>query len=63
MLLPSMDLWKIMDGFDETPPSNADPKMLKEYQKHVKKTMSIIGFYLVDNQVVHIKSCKGPVEG
>lgn len=62
MLLPSMDVWNIVDGSKEPPPSNADPKMLREYQRRVKNAMSIIGFNLVDNQLAHIKSCKRPVE-
>ena len=62
MLLVSMDLWNIVDASEEAPPSNTDPKVLKEYQIRVKKTLSIIGLKLVDNQFAHIKSCKGPVE-
>jgi hypothetical protein len=62
ILLASMDLWDIVDGCEEPPPSNADSKMLKEYQKRVKKDMFIIGFNLADNQLGYIKSFKGPVE-
>ena len=62
MLLAFMDLWDIVDKSEEAPPSNADPKVLKEYQRCVKKAMSIIGLNLVDNQLAHIKSCKGPAE-
>ncbi len=62
MVLASMDLWEIVDGFEEAPPSNADPKIIKEYQRHVKKAMSIIGINLVDSQLHHIKRCKGPAE-
>ena len=49
MLLSFMDLWDIVDGSKEPPPSNADSKVLKEYQKCVKKVMSIIGLNLSDN--------------
>jgi hypothetical protein len=49
MLLASMDYWDIVDGYEEFPPSNADHKVLKEYQRLVKKVMSTIGLNLVDN--------------
>lgn len=58
MLLVSMDLWDTMDKYEEVPPSNADPIVLKEYQRHVTNTMSIIGLNLADNQLTHSKSCK-----
>jgi hypothetical protein len=32
MLSTSMDFWNIIDGSDEVPPSNVDPKMKKEYE-------------------------------
>jgi hypothetical protein len=62
MVLASMDLWEIVDGSEEAPPSNADPKVIKEYQRRAKKAMSTIGINLVDNQLHHIKRCKGPAE-
>lgn len=37
MVLASIDLWNIIDESKEVPPSNADPKVLKKYQRHVKK--------------------------
>jgi hypothetical protein len=40
MVLASMDLWEIVDGFKEAPPSNADPKIIKEYQRRVKKAIN-----------------------
>jgi hypothetical protein len=57
-----VDLWDIVDGSEKVPPSNADPKVLMEYQRRVKKAMSIIMLNLADNQLAHIKSCKGPAE-
>ena len=48
MLLASMDLWDIVDGSEELPPSNADLKVLNEYQKCVKNAMFIIGLNLAD---------------
>ena len=54
MGLASVDHWEIVDGFEATLPSKANPKMKKEYQRHVKKTMSIIAFNLEDNQLAHI---------
>jgi hypothetical protein len=62
MLLASMDPWDIIDGSEEAPPSNADPKVKKEYERRVRKAMSVIGLNLADNQLTHIKSCKGPAE-
>ena len=54
MGLASVDHWEIVDGFEATLPSKANPKMKKAYQRHVKKTMSIIAFNLEDNQLAHI---------
>ena len=51
----------MVDGFEKVPPSNVDPKVLKEYQRCVKKAMSIIGLNLIDNQLTYIKSRKGPM--
>jgi hypothetical protein len=62
MLSASMDLWDIIDESEEAPPSNADPKVKKEYERRVKKVMSVIGLNLANNQLAHIKSCKGPAE-
>jgi hypothetical protein len=62
MVLASMDLWEIVDGSKEAPPSNSDPKVIKEYQRRAKKAMSTIAINLVDSQLHHIKRCKGPVE-
>jgi hypothetical protein len=62
MLLATMDIWDIVNESDEPPPFNADSKVLKDYQRCVKKTMSIIGLNLADNQLAHIKSCKGTSE-
>ena len=62
MLLASMDLWNIVDRSKEILPSNVDPNVKKAYQRHVKKAMSIMGLNLVDNQLIHIKSCKGPTK-
>jgi len=42
MLLASMDIWDIMNSFEKPPPSNADPKELKEFERCVKKVMSIV---------------------
>lgn len=58
MVLAFMDLWDIVDKFDNVSPSNMDSKVLKDYQKRVKNVISILGLNLVDNQLAHIKSCK-----
>ena len=62
MVLASVDIWGIVDKSEKAPPSNVDPKVLKKYPRCMKKAISIIGLNLADNQVVYIKSCKGPVE-
>ena len=58
----SVDLYGIVDKSEAIPPSNVDPKIQKEYQRHVKITMSIIALNLADNQFVHILSRKGPTK-
>jgi hypothetical protein len=63
MALASVDHWDIADKFEVASPSNVDPKVLKEYQRRVKKALSIIVLNLADNQFMHVKSCKGPAEG
>ena len=51
MVLASMGLWGIVDGSKEAPPSNADSKVLKEYQRPIKKAMFITGLNLMNNQL------------
>ena len=58
MVLTSVDLWNIIEGSEKAPPSNVDPKVLKDYQRHAKKAISIIGLNWQDNQLAHIKNCK-----
>ena len=58
MALVSMYLWDIVDNFEKASPSSVDPKMFKEYQRRIRKAMSIIGLNLADNQLTHIKNCK-----
>ena len=62
MVLAFMDLWDIIDGSERAPPSNMDPKVLKEYQRYVQKAISIIGLNLADNQLAYIINCKGLAE-
>ena len=62
MALASVDFWDIVDGSEKAPPSNMESKVLKEYQRRVKKAMSIIVLNLADNQLAHVKSCKRPTE-
>lgn len=57
-----MDFWNIMDVSEEALPSNAKSKVLKEYERRIKKVVSIISLNLTDNQLAHIKICKGPTE-
>ncbi len=44
MVLASMDLWQIVDGSEEAPPSNLDPKVIKEYQQRAKNVRNSICF-------------------
>ena len=62
MVLASVDLWDIVDRSKKAPPTNANSKVLKKYQRRLKKAMSIIGLNLTDNQLAYIKNCKGLVE-
>ena len=62
MVLSSMDLWEIVDESEEPPSKDDDPKVIKEYNRRAKKAMSIIGLSLVNSQLAHIKSYKGPAE-
>ena len=61
MLLAFMNVWDIMHGSKE-PPSNADPKVLKDYQRHVKKAMPIINLNLADNQLAQLQMTHRGVE-
>lgn len=51
MVLVSMDLWNIVNGSKNAPPSNMNVKVLKEYQMHIKMAISIIALNLADNQL------------
>jgi hypothetical protein len=42
-MLASIDLWEIMDITEEASTSNANSKVLKEYQRCVKNSMFSIG--------------------
>lgn len=43
-----MKFWDVLDGSEEPPPSNANPNVL-EYQRCVKKAMSIIKINMTNN--------------
>lgn len=60
--LASMDIWGIVDKSKASSPSNVDPLVKKDCQRRVKKTMSIIAFSSVDNQLGHIRGFKGPAK-
>ena len=62
MVLSSKDLWDIVDGSEQPPPSSADVKDLKAYDKRVKTAFAMIATNLVDKELAHIKHCKGPAE-
>ena len=62
MVLASKELWDIVDGSEVPPPSSADEKDKKAYDKRVKTAFAIIATNLVDKEMAHIKHCKGPAE-
>ena len=62
MVLASMDLWDIVDEYEEISLSNTHPKVLKEYQKRIKNAMSMISLNLGNNQIGYTKSYKGPMD-
>ena len=62
ILLASIDLWDIVDGPEVVSSSNADSKVKREYQSHIKMVVSIIGLNLTCYQLVYITRCKGRAE-
>jgi hypothetical protein len=60
IILAFMNFWNIVNGSKVVPSSNLDPKMLKKYERYIKKAMFIIDLNLADNQLTYIKICKGP---
>ncbi|MGH7974689.1 MAG: retrotransposon gag domain-containing protein, partial [bacterium] len=62
MLLASKDLWDIVDGSEEAPEEDSDPKMKKAYQRRAKLALSIIATNLVDKQAAHIQHCRDPAK-
>ena len=53
MFLAFINIWDIRDESENAPHSNTDPKLLKDYQRCIKKVMSIIGLNFADNQIAH----------
>ena len=62
MILPKKDLWEIVEGTEDAPPSSSDDKVKKAYERPVKKALSTIILNLVDRQVAHVRGIKSPVE-
>ena len=62
MVLASCDLWDIVDESEAVPPSDADIKDKKAFEKRSKTTFGLIAINLVDKEMAHIKHCKGPAE-
>ncbi len=62
MVLASKDLWDIVDGSEEAPPSTADAKDIKAFERRVKTAFGMIVTNLVDKEMAHVKHCKGPAE-
>ena len=62
MVLALSDLWDIVDESEGAPPSNADVKNKKAFEKQSKTAFGIITINLVDKEMAHIKHCKGLAE-
>lgn len=62
MILDEKDLWEIVEGTEEPPPSDADVKEKKSYERRVKKAFAVIACNLADRQLAHVRTCKGPAE-
>ena len=62
MVLASRDLWDIVDGTEEPPPTTSDVKDKKAYEKRSKTAFGLIATNLVNKEMAHIKGCKGPAE-
>ena len=60
MLLASKDLWEIVEGSEEPPLEEGDPKELKAFQRRSKLALSIIATNLVNQQAAHIQHCRDP---
>ena len=62
MILASRDLWDIVDESEEAPPSDANLKDKKAFEKQSKTAFGLIAINLVDKEMAHIKHCKGPTK-
>ena len=62
MILSAKDLWDIVDQSEPPPPSTADEKDKKYYERRFKRAFAVIATNLVDKEMAHIKACKGPAE-
>ena len=62
MILSEKDLWEIVEGTEKPPPSDAEDKLKKAYERRAKKAFSMIACNLVDRQLAHVRSCKGAAE-
>ena len=62
MILAEKDLWEVVDGSEEPPSEDADPKTKKAFERNEKKAFAFIAINLVDRQIAHIRHCKGPAQ-
>ena len=62
MVLASRDLWDIVDESEVAPPSDADVKDKRAFEKRFKTAFGFIAINLVNEEMTHIKHCKGPTE-
>lgn len=62
MILSAKDLWDIVDKSELPPPSTADERDKKDYERRCKRAFAVIATNLVDKEMAHIKACKGPAE-
>ena len=62
MILVEKDLREVVDGSEEPPSEDADPKTKKAFERKEKKAFALIAINLVDRQIAHIRHCKGPAQ-
>ena len=62
MILAEKDLWAVVDGSEEPPSADADVTTKKVFDRKEMKAFALIVTNLVDQQIAHIRHCKGPAQ-
>ena len=62
MVLDDKELWDIVTGDEKPPPSGTDPKEVVAFKRRERSAFRILCSHMVDAQIQHVKSCKGPAE-